>query len=379
MFLRPIPIMLAGVGVFSVLALRLAAVGESPARPGGTGEAGVEITVAPATPLIQRTPFGQNLSLDFVISNVGGQTLLLNEVTLLVRDPEGLVGQRLVLNENGVAPGIETIPRRRIDAGEAITVFNPFHTLAADLPIGTLEYRFVFSAGPGSIHTAVTVAPRVFRPQTTLRLPLAGRIHVSSGSDFYAHHRRLDFTHPLIVDLGIQTNSSRYALDFVVVDVEGEMTEGDRFLSHGHPVLAPAAGVVVAVENEIPEGELDLEGFRRNPVLMFGNHVFIDHENGEFSQMGHFMEGSVSVEIGERVEVGQVVARVGNTGFSLFPHLHYELVTAPGLTGEGIPAYFHDFDRILGASRTPGDGTSINSGEIVESTATPNNPRKGHP
>jgi hypothetical protein len=46
--------------------------------------------------------------------------------------------------------------------------------------------------------------------------------------------------------------------------------------------------------------------------------------------------------------------------------VHYELSTGPGLDAEGLPSQFVGFDRILGSRRTRADGTSPDSGDLVE-------------
>ncbi len=47
------------------------------------------------------------------------------------------------------------------------------------------------------------------------------------GHDEHAHHRRLDFRHPVAQQVGIKTNFMRYAHDFVVVTEQGELHRGN--------------------------------------------------------------------------------------------------------------------------------------------------------
>jgi len=76
----------------------------------------------------------------------------------------------------------------------------------------------------------------------------------------------------------------------------------------GTPVRSPVAGTVVAASSY---GRL-------------GKHVAVDHGNGVRSLYGHLE--ALDVKNGERVERGQVLGLVGNTGRSTGPHLHYELL-----------------------------------------------------
>jgi murein DD-endopeptidase MepM/ murein hydrolase activator NlpD len=101
-------------------------------------------------------------------------------------------------------------------------------------------------------------------------------------------------------------------------------------------------------------------------MVIFGNYIVIDHGNGEFSHLGHLKPGSAKVAVGDKVRAGQAIAQVGTSGSSLFPHLHYELAASAGTEGEGLPSQFVTFDRILGSTRARADGTSPDSGDIVE-------------
>ena len=55
----------------------------------------------------------------------------------------------------------------------------------------------------------------------------------------------------------------------------------------------------------------------------FGNYVVIDHENGYQTYYAHC--SSLLVSTGERVYKGQLIARVGSTGRSTGPHLHFQV------------------------------------------------------
>jgi len=55
----------------------------------------------------------------------------------------------------------------------------------------------------------------------------------------------------------------------------------------------------------------------------FGNYIEIDHGNGYVSIYGHL--SSRDVKIGDKVMRGQKIGKVGNTGRSTAPHLHYEI------------------------------------------------------
>jgi len=57
----------------------------------------------------------------------------------------------------------------------------------------------------------------------------------------------------------------------------------------------------------------------------YGNTVIIDHGNGVTSLYAHMQSGSISVRNGQSVSRGTTVGKVGSTGLSTGPHLHFEV------------------------------------------------------
>ena len=77
----------------------------------------------------------------------------------------------------------------------------------------------------------------------------------------------------------------------------------------GHIVVAAASGRVVASGWGGP----------------YGNRVIIDNGGGMSTLYAHCLNGSLSVSVGQYVNAGDAIARVGSTGNSTGPHLHFEV------------------------------------------------------
>ncbi len=89
---------------------------------------------------------------------------------------------------------------------------------------------------------------------------------------------------------------------------EGAFHSGvDIGSSYGHSILAPADGVVTLTES----------------MGGYGKTIMIDHGNGISTRYGHL--SGFAVTAGQRVQRGEVIGYVGESGRSTGPHLHYEV------------------------------------------------------
>jgi len=75
-----------------------------------------------------------------------------------------------------------------------------------------------------------------------------------------------------------------------------------------------------------------------------GNSVILDLGGGNYALYAHFQPGSIRVKEGDRVERGDVLALVGNSGNSLAPHLHFHVMNGPlSLASNGLPYVVDSF------------------------------------
>lgn len=102
--------------------------------------------------------------------------------------------------------------------------------------------------------------------------------------------------------------SSRYGMRVHPIFKVRRMHTGIDFSApHGTPIVAADSGVVVEARY----------------IRGYGNTVIIDHGGGVATLYAHC--SVILVQVGQEVQRGQIIARVGSTGYSTGPHLHFEV------------------------------------------------------
>lgn len=84
----------------------------------------------------------------------------------------------------------------------------------------------------------------------------------------------------------------------------------DVIADAGTPIVAPYGGVVSYVAFQ---------------AAAAGHYVVLHSDDGRDYVFMHMLEGSTAVKVGQRVTTGQRIGRVGSTGRSSGPHLHFEI------------------------------------------------------
>lgn len=85
----------------------------------------------------------------------------------------------------------------------------------------------------------------------------------------------------------------------------------------GIDIGAPSGAAIVAASG----GTVIYAGRRGS----YGNTVMIDHGNGVVTLYAHQLSGGIRVGVGQRVSKGDRIGKVGSTGNSTGPHLHFEV------------------------------------------------------
>ena len=100
------------------------------------------------------------------------------------------------------------------------------------------------------------------------------------------------------------------------------------------PVLAAADGIVTAVKDDSNIGGPDPS------YWMYTNFITIMHSNGEYTRYDHLAYHSSKVKSGQYVSAGEEIGKVGMTGYTYVPHLHFQVFV---FTGSNV---WTDFDTI---------------------------------
>ena len=181
--------------------------------------------------------------------------------------------------------------------------------------------------------------------------PLRGIWFAGWGASFHTGHR--------------WGAPEEFALDIAKLGGDGLTHRGDGtkfedYYAYGAEVLTASDGRVIKAANDQPEdpsamqrpGETQEAYFARlqkeqgerlakGLTAITGNYVMIDHGKNEYSLYAHLQPGSVRVHVGDQVKAGEVIGKLGSSGNSTEPHLHFHVCDKPDpLMCAGIPMNF---------------------------------------
>lgn len=98
----------------------------------------------------------------------------------------------------------------------------------------------------------------------------------------------------------------------------------DFKMKPGSKICAARAGVVTAVKKDSDVGGL------KDEYLLEGNHIIIRHDDGGQAMYWHLKKDGALVNVGDTVTQSQLIGYSGNTGYSAFPHLHFQVYDKDG-------------------------------------------------
>lgn len=223
----------------------------------------------------------------------------------------------------------------------------PFNS-KGDIP-KEIFHRLNFSKPSDGSHEELdTLSLRVDREsQAMLSPPVAGDYWVSAnGLSNTSSHRLAHW-----VVSGQNYFAQRYGIDFIQINKDGRAFQGNEYdnasyFSYGKDVFSTARGTVIAIKNDIPENipHSGKQFSSQTPDNIAGNYVVVELAKNMYAFYAHLKPGSIKVKVGEKINEGQKIAEIGNSGNSVEPHLHFHIVDRPAyLGGNGVPYTFTQF------------------------------------
>ena len=308
---------------------------------------------------VRATDGAYHLAYELLLTNATGQQV---EVTAVeVRDGRSrqplltLMGPALSGQMNPIGVSAEGLGDSSIASSSVSVVWLDVAVRSrAEIP-RVLEHRItgsiVVAPGGASIPFEIVVAriPTSEAKPPVLGPPLGPGIWLASEGccrDF-THHR-----HGLVPVNGNLAVAQRFAIDFFRLDDQfrtwvGDPSKLDSYLSYGQPILAAADGVVVNALDGLP----DQSPPQPPPIPPInetvGNHVIVRIAPDVYILYAHMKPGSVLVSTGQRVRRGQALGRIGTSGNSTTPHLHFQiLTTATFFPSDSTPYVFEAFTLV---------------------------------
>jgi len=340
------------VRLFSLLALLGIAPFASAQRP----VAPIDVR-AQWTPTYFRSQAHTVVAYELRVTNVSTREITLKQLDVF---GDALTGRHLIqlqadsLRDAIATVGVRdtTIPPTQIRSGRQVIVFVWLDLGSGVKAPATLVHRFLLGRPDSAAKPPDTVGPvRIAvssAPPIVLSTPLDHGLWVARhGPSNIADHRRT-----VISVNGVSTIAQRFATDWIMLGPDHRMWHGDstvnrNWYGYGTTIHAAANGVVVAEHDGIPEN-VPLSPTRAVPITLetvAGNFVIERLDDGSMALYAHMQPGSLKVKTGQRLQRGQTIGLLGNSGNSGAPHLHFHLMAGGDspLAGEGIPFGFRQY------------------------------------
>jgi hypothetical protein len=297
----------------------------------------------------------EHIAYDLVVTNVSSAPVTLTAIDVITLDGTPLLtlaGSDLVA---ATQPLLALEPLEAIPASGSAAVLVDVAVPRGQVPEG-LTHRIAYALAPDDPAASPVESLTVDGPELAVdrRAPVViappvhgpGWVNAFSCCDPTSIHRGVRAA----VDGAQIVKSETFAIDWILLE-DGRFFEGDggrneQWFAYGADVTAAAPGTVVAARDGQPDGTpMRLPTASAEPVDGAGNHVIVQIEPGVWAFYAHLEPGSVAVEIGDQVVTGQPIGRLGNSGNSIGPHLHFGLIDGLNpLTANSVPMVLARYD-----------------------------------
>jgi hypothetical protein len=177
---------------------------------------------------------------------------------------------------------------------------------------------------------------------------------------------------------GRAETTQTFAADLLQLRKDGRVYSGpiDKLSSYddfGANVYAARGGKVVEVVRDQPDEVPGSTPTHVTALMGAGNHVIIEMEGKLYAMYAHLECNTVTVQVGDTVETGQLLGKLGNSGSTSAPHLHLQVMDQPSpLNARGYPFVFDHFGRNFKfAGSLDEEGQQTVAGQPLTLTPTP--------
>lgn len=305
----------------------------------------IQIPQVPQPVSIDRQP---TLVYELHITNDGNTDLTIRELFLIQQRRDTLVHYDAAAIANHLAPlnSNSHKPGSAIPAGETYLLYIEASTTGKQFPDVVHHLRYQFGHEPVAQVTYEDLFPLSTGKPVHLSPPLrVGNWTAIYDASWKRGHRRVLYTTD-----GKQHIPGRFAIDFMQVDsIQFALDEDSirSYYGYGAAVLAVADGEVASVCDSFPES-LTLSAHPAYTAQQAtGNYISLRIAPDRFAFYEHLQPGSITVQPGDKIKKGQVIARLGFTGQTTGPHLHFHVADQNSPLGaEGVPFVFDQFTLI---------------------------------
>lgn len=192
-------------------------------------------------------------------------------------------------------------------------------------------------------------SPRINETPVVIASPVKGKNWIFNSQSTMGYH----FYVILFMD-GAGWRPERFAFDNAQFNEEltnildGDPAKNESYFNYGDTLYAVADGKVVMLQDGLDENNGDTHDVQINALNEYaGNFLILDIGGGRYTAYGHCMPGSFFVASGDSVKEGQPVARLGNSGNSGMPHLHFQVMDRPDfLFSQGLPYVLKQYKKV---------------------------------
>jgi hypothetical protein len=297
----------------------------------------------------------EHLEYDLIITNVFTAPLTLTAVEVVTPDGHPLLrlaGDALVANTEPIFfPAPDAAPISQIPVGGVVAVVVDLRVPPGEVP-ARISHHIAYELPPDAPALALIASRAVTGPELTvdprsalvLAPPLRGDgwVSINGCCDAFSVHR----SPRIVVDGARYVKPETFAIDWLQLQDRrpwtGDGTENAQYFAFGAEVVSVADGTVVSVRDDMPEETPNqAPAAVQQPGDYIGNHVVVQLQPEVWAVYAHLQPGSIPVREGERVTTGQLVGRLGNSGNSTAPHLHFQLSDgSDALTSTSLPFVF---------------------------------------